>query len=125
MDFPTDRYYLESHEWHKIDGDEVVVGISRFAVDELTDITYLEYLKTDGQIDAGEVFGEIESVKATSELYCGIAGQITAVNDQVADNPAILNEDPHEAGWLIRVKPDDMDQVKQLLDASAYSEKLK
>ena len=79
MASPADRRYLESHEWHKAEGDLVVIGVSQFAVDELTDITYLDIKKKAGEIKAGQSFGEIESVKATSELYCGIDGTIVAV----------------------------------------------
>ena len=115
-----DRKYLESHEWHKPEGDLVVIGISAFAVEELTDITFLEILKTDGAIKAGETFGEIESVKATSELYCGIDGEIVEVNDALVDTPETINEDPWDAGWLIKVKPANTSQLDGLMDAAAY-----
>ena len=90
MPVPDDRTYLASHEWHKPEGELIVIGISQPAVEELTDITYLEVSKDAGSIDAGESFGEIESVKATSELYCGIAGEVVAVNQEVIDNPALI-----------------------------------
>ncbi len=117
---PNDRRYLSSHEWHKTEGGLVVIGISQFAVEELTDITFLDIEKTDGQIKAGEVFGEIESVKATSELYCGIDGVIAEVNSQAIENPAIINEDPFGRGWLIKVEPSDPRQLDSLLAAEAY-----
>jgi len=115
-----DRKYLESHEWHKTDGDLVVIGISQFAVEELTDITFLEILKTDGEVKAGEVFGEIESVKATSELYAGVDGEVVEVNQAVVDSPETINEDPWEAGWLIKIRPSDASQLDNLMDAAAY-----
>lgn len=120
MACPDDRRYTESHEWHKPQGDLVVLGISQFAVDELTDITYLEVRTTTGPIKKGEPFGEIESVKATSELYSGIDGQVVAVNQQVLDNPALINEDPYEKGWILKIKPTNPAQVDQLLSASDY-----
>ncbi|MEM9414104.1 MAG: glycine cleavage system protein GcvH [Planctomycetota bacterium] len=121
MAAPEDRYYLSSHEWHKPDGDHVLVGISKFAVDELTDITYLEVEKDSGEIAAGETFGEVESVKATSELYSGIDGEVVDVNQEVIDNPALLNEDCYDAGWILKIKPSDPEQVKSLLNAADYS----
>ena len=120
MPSPDDRRYVATHEWHKLDGGTVTIGISQFAADELTDITYVEITQTQGPIKAGESFGEIESVKATSELYCGIDGTILAVNQQVIDDPATINQDPYGAGWLVKVKPDEATQLQQLLDAAAY-----
>ncbi|MEX0776738.1 MAG: glycine cleavage system protein GcvH [Phycisphaeraceae bacterium] len=120
MPSPTDRRYLESHEWHKLDGGLVTIGISQFAVDELTDITYLDVRKKSGAIKAGESFGEIESVKATSDLYCGIDGQVVAVNQAVITDPAIINQDPFDKGWIIKVKPSDPGQVETLIAADAY-----
>ena len=120
MATPDDRHYLPSHEWHKPDGDHVLVGISKFAVDELTDITYLEVEKDSGPIAKGEPFGEVESVKATSELYAGIDGEVVEVNQEVLDNPALLNEDCYDAGWILKIKPSDAGQVDTLLSASDY-----
>lgn len=120
MAAPEDRYYLSSHEWHKPEGDLVLVGISQVAVDELTDITYLEVEKDAGPIAKGETFGEVESVKATSELYAGIDGEVVAVNQEVLDNPALLNDDCYGAGWILKIKPSDPEQVKSLLSAADY-----
>ena len=117
---PDDRRYLETHEWHRLDGDLVVVGVSAFAVDELSDVTYVEFLETSGRIEAGQTFGEIESVKATSDLYCGISGEIVEVNVQVQEDPAILNQDPFGQGWLIKVRPDDPQQLQGLKSAAEY-----
>lgn len=118
---PNDRKYLESHEWHQLDNGVVKIGITQFAIDELTDVTYLEILKETGSISAGDVFGEVESVKATSELYSGIDGQVTEVNQAVIDNPSLLNEDPFDKAWLIKVTPSDLTQLDGLLDAEAYN----
>jgi len=120
MPSPDDRTYLPSHEWHKPEGDLIVIGISQTAVDELTDITYLEVTKDSGPINANEVFGEIESVKATSEMYCGISGEVVEVNQAVIDNPAIINDDCYDAGWIIKVKPTDPNAAKGLLSAADY-----
>ncbi len=120
MPAPDDRHYLASHEWHKPEGDLVVIGVSQPAVDELTDITYLEITKDAGSIRPGEAFGEIESVKATSELYCGVAGEVVEVNTAVLDNPALINNDCYGEGWIIKVRPADPDAASALLSAADY-----
>ena len=123
MGCPEDRRYLESHEWHKAEGDLVVIGISQFAADELTDITYLEVRVRDGDIKAGEPFGEIESVKTTTELYCGIDAEVVAVNQEAVDQPEIINADPFGRGWIIKVRPADGSQLDSLLTAQEYDQK--
>ena len=120
MSAPDDRQYLASHEWHKTEGDLVVIGISQVAVDELTDITYLEVTTDSGPIGAGETFGEIESVKATSELYSGVAGEVVEVNQEALDNPAIINEDCYGKGWIIKIRPSNPDVQGDLLSAESY-----
>ncbi len=118
---PTDRRYLDSHEWHKPEDDgTVTIGISNFAVEELTDITYVEVSKDSGAIKAGETFGEIESVKATSDLFCGIDGEVVEVNQAVIDAPETINRDPYGQGWLIRVKPTDPGQLESLKSTADY-----
>ena len=123
MPSPADRRYTSSHEWHKPEAGQVLVGISEFAVKELTDITFLDIKKKSGSIKAGESFGEIESVKATSELYCAIDGTIVAFNQEVIDNPAIINEDPYGKGWLIKVAPSNAGQIDTLQTAADYDKK--
>jgi glycine cleavage system H protein len=124
MAAPADRRYLDSHEWHKPDNDgNVIIGISQFAVDELTDITFLEIEATEGEISKGEAFGEIESVKATSELYSGNDGEDVKVKQAVLDDPSIINDDPYEKGWMLKVKPADQGQLEQLLQAEDYEKR--
>lgn len=120
MGAKNDRRYLQTHEWHKLDEDVVTIGVSQFAVEELTDVTYVDVFEPDGCVKAGQTFGEIESVKATSELYSGVDGTVIEVNQAVLDNPALLNDDPYGAGWVIKVRADNPSQVNQLLDADAY-----
>jgi len=122
MASPEDRKYLSSHEWHKLDGDLITLGVSAFAVEELTDVTYLEVVKDEGEISKGEVFGEIESVKATSELYSGVSGEVVEVNQAVLDDPSILNNDAYDRGWIIKIKPSDPSELDELLDAAAYDQ---
>jgi glycine cleavage system H protein len=120
MSVPTDRKYLKSHEWHKPEGDLVVIGITQFAADELTDITYVSLPKVGTTIVANERFGEVESVKATSDLYAGVSGEVVAVNDSLNNDPATVNTDPFEAGWMIKIKPATTGEIDHLLDADAY-----
>ena len=94
MDMPVDRKYLETHEWHKIDGDTATIGITQIAADELTDVTYVSLPKVGDTISAGSRFGEIESVKATSDMYTGLSGTVTAVNDVLSGDPGLVNRDP-------------------------------
>src|SRR3954470_6208163 len=100
MSVPTDRTYLESHEWHKVEGDTVVIGITQIAADELTDVTFVALPKVGAAVKANSRFGEIESVKATSDLYAGVSGTVTAVNDALSTDPGLVNRDPHGQGWM-------------------------
>jgi glycine cleavage system H protein len=123
MPVPTDRNYLESHEWHKLDGDTVTIGITQHAADELTDITYVALPKVGDRIDANGRFGEIESVKTTSELYSGVGGTVTAINEQLVNNPGLVNSDPFGAGWMVKIKAGDPSQATKLLSAADYDKK--
>lgn len=117
---PSDRVYSESHEWHKLEGDTITLGITQFAVDQLTDVTYVQMKPAGTKVSAGGMVGEVESVKTTSDIYCAAAGEIVAVNPTVADNPALLNSDPYGAGWLVKVKVSDKAGLSKLMDAAAY-----
>lgn len=123
MPSPTDRRYSESHEWHKLDGDVVTLGISKFAVDELTDVTYVEIKPAGTKLKAGDTIGEIESVKATSEIYSAVGGEIIETNAALTDDPAILNRDPYDAGWLCRIKVSDASPIESLMKQADYDEK--
>ena len=123
MSTPTDRRYLESHEWHKLDGDTVTIGITQHAADELTDITYVSLPKVGAKIAAKGRFGEIESVKATSDLYSGVAGEVVAVNDVLSKDPGLVNRDPHNAGWMIKLKATNPADVDKLLSVDDYLKK--
>jgi glycine cleavage system H protein len=120
MDTPSDRRYLQSHEWHKLDGDTATIGITQFAAEELTDITYVSMPKIGDKIDANGRFGEIESVKATSDLYSGLSGTVTAVNDALASDPGLVNRDPYAAAWMIKLKISDPAQLEKLLTVEQY-----
>ena len=123
MAVPTDRRYLESQEWHKLDGDVVTIGITQSAADELTDVTYVALPAVGQKLEANKPFGEIESVKATSDLYSGVTGEVFEVNKQLADNPALVNNDPLGTGWMIKVKVASQDDFNKLLSAADYESK--
>lgn len=120
MSSPTDRRYMRSHEWHRLDGEVITIGLTQYAVDELTDVTYIDLPQAGAAFNAGDVIGEIESVKATSELYTGVSGQVVETNQAVIDNPVLVNTNPFDTGWLIKIKPTDPAQLDQLMDAAAY-----
>lgn len=120
MSTPSDRVYSESHEWFKTEGDVVTVGITRFAVDALTDVTYAQMKAPGTTVKPGDSLGEIESVKTTSDVYSLVGGTIEAVNGAVADDPSILNSDPYERGWLVRIRASDTSGLTKAMDASTY-----
>jgi len=123
MQAPKDYRYLETHEWHKTEGDIVTIGITHFAAEELTDITFVDLPKVGAKVEANKRFGEIESVKATSDLYSGVSGEVTAVNGKLTNNPGLVNKDSYQAGWMIRVKMTDPSQVTKLLSEEQYLKK--
>ena len=120
MAVPQDCKFTQTHEWFKVEGNVVTVGISQFAADELTDITYVDLPEVDGEVTAGEDFGEIESVKATSGLYCAVSGKVVEFNERLADEPELVNNDPFGDGWMIKIECSDLSPLEKLLDAAAY-----
>ncbi len=122
MGAPSDRKYSASHEWHKQEGDVVTIGITQFAVDELTDITYVDLPAVGKQLTAGKAFGEIESVKATSELYSGVTGEVVEVNGALKADPSLVNTDPFGKGWMIKVRAAGAD-LSGMMTGEAYNGK--
>lgn len=120
MPVPNDRKYLDTHEWFKQEGDLVVVGITPHAADELTDITFVSLPLIGKRVQSGKPFGEIESVKATSELFTAIGGEIAAVNTDLADHPEYVNEDALGKGWMVKIAPEDLRPLAGLMDGPAY-----
>ncbi|HJG45206.1 glycine cleavage system protein GcvH [Corynebacterium variabile] len=122
---PTDRLYSEEHEWvNSTDinaGDTVRVGITHIAADALGEIVFAELPEVGTEIEAGEPFGEVESTKSVSDIYAPVSGEITAVNEEIADNAGIINEDPYEAGWLYEVTVTVAPAADDLLDHEAYA----
>ncbi len=125
-DVKDDRRYTKDHEWAKRSGDEVLVGITAFAVDQLGDITLVNLdVKAGDTLTAGKAFGTIESVKTLSDLFAPISGRVVRVNPELERRPELVNADCWEASWMIAVAPSDEKEVDKLLDAHAYAELLK
>jgi glycine cleavage system H protein len=116
--------YAGTHEWAALSGDPVVIGVSKFAVDQLTDVTYLELPKVGRQLRVGDEFGVIESVKSTSPLYAPVAGEVVAVNEAAVQDTSIINSDPFGAGWLIKLKLAADAQTDHLLTKTQYDAQL-
>jgi glycine cleavage system H protein len=125
LNFPADVRYAESHEWARSKGDRVKVGITDYAQDQLGDIVFVELPEVGDTLDKGEEFGTVESVKAVSELYMPIAGEIVAVNASLEDAPEKVNNTPYGDGWMIEVKADDPSEMDDLMDNDAYLGTLK
>ena len=120
MPVPNDRKYSQTHEWFKVEGNLVTVGITQFAADELTDITYVELPEVGSAIEGGSHFGEVESVKATSELYAAISGTVKEVNERLANEPELLNTDAFGDAWMLKIECADTSPLDKLLDGPAY-----
>ena len=121
---PKDYRYLESHEWHRQEPDgTIAIGITHFAADELTDITYVALPKVGDKVTKGGRWGEVESVKATSDLYTGVGGTVAAVNNDLAREPGLVNSDPYQAGWMVKIKPDNAGDFSALLGVEDYLKK--
>lgn len=121
MDLPEDRKYSETHEWFQIEGDLVVVGITPFAADALTDITYVELPETGTTVSAGGSIGEIESVKATSEIFSAVDGEIVEINTALVDHPELINDDALTDGWLVKIRSKSLEPLESLLTAEDYA----
>ena len=119
---PGDLRYTKEHEWVRVEGDEAVVGITKFAADQLGDIVFVELPAAGKAMDQHATFGVVESVKAVSDLFAPVAGEVTAANDALAGAPELVNTDPYGEGWMLRVRLADASQVEALLDAAAYEQ---
>jgi glycine cleavage system H protein len=123
MDLKTLKY-APTHEWALLEGNIATVGISKFAVDQLTDLIMIELPAVGTRVSAGKSFGEIESVKAVSDLYAPLAGEVIEVNKQVTSNVSLLAEDPYDTGWLIKIKVDQPVDTSGLMDLDTYESKV-
>jgi glycine cleavage system H protein len=121
---PKTLRYSPTHEWVQLDGDVATVGVSKFAIDQLTDLITIELPAVGTTLTAGKPFGEVESVKAVSDLYAPVGGEVVAVNDAIKADVQKLAEDAYTNGWLVKIKVDDPSSVSKLLDAAAYDKQV-
>ncbi len=122
MPSPTDRRYTEQHEWVRVEDDLGTVGVTDYAQDQLGDIVYLDLPSPGTQVKALDTLGEIESVKAVSDLYSPVGGEVAEVNQEIMDRPELVNQSPYEEGWLVRLRLADPAEVDKLLTAEQYDE---
>lgn len=120
MNYPENFHYTKEHEWVSVEGDTGTVGITFHAQSELGDIVYVDLPKVGATVETGQSFGSVESVKAVSDIYSPVSGEVLESNPLLADAPEKLNEDPHGVAWLVKIKLTDPTQVSTLLDAAAY-----
>ncbi|MBL6611899.1 MAG: glycine cleavage system protein GcvH [Flavobacteriaceae bacterium] len=120
MNFPENLKYTKDHEWVLIEGNTATVGITDFAQSELGDIVYVEVETIDETIDKEEVFGTVEAVKTVSDLFLPLSGTIESFNEELDQNPELVNSDPYGAGWMIKMSIDNLDEIGELLDVDAY-----
>lgn len=117
---PAGLLYTKDDEWIRQEGDEAVVGLTDYAQDALSDIVYVELPNVGDSFGAGETFGVVESVKAASDMFMPVAGEVVAINGAIVDAPETLNSDPYEKGWMVRVRVTDASELAGLMDADAY-----
>ena len=120
MSAPTDLRYTRDHEWVRVDGDEATVGITQYAADQLGDIVFVELPDTGRALEEAKPFGVVESVKAVSDLFAPLGGDVTGTNDELTGTPELVNSDPYGAGWMVRVRVADTAQLDDLLAPDAY-----
>ena len=120
MDYPEDLKYTEEHEWVLIEDDVVTVGITDFAQDALGDVVFVELPEEGATLEAGKSFGVVESVKAVSDIYAPVSGEVVEVNEELPDTPELVNTSPYEDGWMVKIKLSDPSELDSLLDADAY-----
>lgn len=122
MNFPEDYHYSKEHEWAKIDGNTITVGITDHAQSSLGDVVFLELPEVGRELQKGETFGVVESVKAVSDLYSPFAGKVSEINSDLVENPSLVNDDPHGKAWLLKLEASDPSQTGELMDVKQYEE---
>ncbi|MBC6111011.1 glycine cleavage system protein GcvH [Pedobacter fastidiosus] len=120
MNFPSELKYTKDHEWVKVEGNEAYIGITDFAQRELGDIVYIDINSVGSEVATEEVFGTVEAVKTVSDLFMPVAGTVLEVNDELNDNPELVNSDPYGKGWMVKISLSDVAEVETLLSADAY-----
>jgi glycine cleavage system H protein len=122
--YPENLRYHPEHDWARLDGDEATFGITWYAQDALGEVVFFDPPEVGGSVSANESYAEVESVKAVSDVIAPLSGEVTAVNEAVSETPELINEDPYEAGWMIKVRLSNASEVDSLLDAGAYKAQL-
>ncbi|WP_299059344.1 glycine cleavage system protein GcvH [uncultured Polaribacter sp.] len=122
MNLPSDLKYTKDHEWIKIEGNIATVGITDFAQGELGDIVYVDVDTLDDTVEEGEIFGSVEAVKTVSDLFMPLTGEVIEFNTELEDDPELVNSNPYDKGWMIKIEISDPSQIENLLDAEAYKE---
>ncbi|QHE53446.1 glycine cleavage system protein GcvH [Pontibacillus sp. HMF3514] len=122
MSLPKELYYSEEHEWVKVEGDKVRIGITDHAQSELGDIVFVELPEVGDEIEADEPFGSVESVKTVSELYAPLTGKVVGINEELEDSPEFVNESPYDKAWMIIVEPSNNGEIDELMSADQYQE---
>lgn len=125
LSLPEDVKYTDDHEWAKLDGEVATIGISDYAQDQLGDIVFVELPEVGSSFDKGEEFGTVESVKAVSELYMPMGGEVVEINPELEDAPELVNSDPYDGGWMLKIKLADAADFDALMDKGAYLDSLK
>ncbi len=120
MNIPEELKYSEEHEWARLEGDTVTIGITDYAQGELGDVVYVELPSVGDSFSQNDVFGSIEAVKAASDLYCPLSGEIVEVNGNLGDDPETINKDPYGNGWMIKLKLNNTSELDKLMNAGAY-----
>ncbi len=122
--YPSDRKYSQTHEWAKMDGELAVIGISDYAQDALGDIVFVELPVVGMKLEKGQTFGVVESVKAASDVFAPLSGEVESINDQLTDSPDLVNKDAFNAGWMLKLRPSNPAELNDLLDAATYKSKI-
>ena len=125
LNFPDDLKYTEDHEWSRLENGEVTIGVCDYAQDQLGDVVFVELPQVGDTFDKGQEFGTVESVKAVSELFIPLGGEVTAVNGSLEDTPELVNSEPYTGGWMIKIKPADMSEMDGLMTKDTYLDLLK
>jgi len=122
MEFPEELKYTEEHEWVMVEDDVVTVGITDFAQDQLGDVVFVELPAVGTRVEAGKPFGVVESVKAVSDVYAPVSGEVVEINEELPDSPETINTSPYEDGWMIKIKLSDVDELDGLMNVEDYQE---
>ncbi|MFP4016515.1 MAG: glycine cleavage system protein GcvH [Halanaerobiales bacterium] len=121
MEVPRDMFYTENHEWILVEGEEAIVGITEYAQQEMGDVVFVELPEPGDEFEQFDPFGVVESVKAVSDIYVPVGGEITAINEDLFDSPELVNEEPFEGGWSVKLRLSDKDDLETLMDYEDYT----